>query len=726
MKRSHFVIICITALLLCTLSYSQNKSLERAFKNENYIKIIKKYEESNIDDLDEYEIKALAYSYFNNNNLEKALPLFIRLKEMSIFKEIDNFYLSHCYKRVGAKTEGKEMLKEYYKSINLDYEEYFKDIELLEKMGDRYKIESLETINTEYSDYYNSSDSLYIYFSSSRPNGDAKYKWNGQHFLNLYKMSLSDSTITDMKNVNSNHHDADISFSKLKTRAFYTSNRVINENDFIGRNKIITTKIFSSTIKGSEYGKGSALFFNSDKYSCKNPYYDWKNEVLYFSSDMPDGYGGFDLYKVSLKDNSKPENLGPKINTKFNDDNIYIDEIGNIFFSSEGYVGFGSKDVYMVKYDSISKTYERPLNVGLPLNTEYDDFAYSIVGKKGYYSSNKNKGNDDDIFKITETKPLELNKVIQTIEGYVYDIDTNVPLPETKLTFTNSNDENFIIEIKTDSLGYYSVDIPGKSSYEIKADKFDYGVDTTSITLDNEKYKKVSKDIYLKQDPCVEKYYGTVRNADTNEWVVGARVAIYNLKGEIIKSTKADDKGYWYLEAPCGEVVDLKSTSPEGTLPFYAEYIETLEIGTIRNKEIGKDIYLKEISTEGLTSNKDGDILIPTDPIYFDYGKAKVKTESLESLKVIVNLMEKNKDWLIKINSHSDIRGSAGFNLGLSKRRATATKYELTRLGVESSRITTEGYGEEKPLINCEAKECSEEEHAKNRRSEFAVSIKKD
>lgn len=108
--------------------------------------------------------------------------------------------------------------------------------------------------------------------------------------------------------------------------------------------------------------------------------------------------------------------------------------------------------------------------------------------------------------------------------------------------------------------------------------------------------------------------------------------------------------------------------------------------------------------------------------IYFDFDKATIKPESEPTLNKVVDIMKKYPELKIEIGSHADARGTDKYNMALSERRAASTLEYLVEHGIERSRLTSKGYGESMPLNDCTKPHmCSEEQYAKNRRSEFTI-----
>jgi outer membrane protein OmpA-like peptidoglycan-associated protein len=118
--------------------------------------------------------------------------------------------------------------------------------------------------------------------------------------------------------------------------------------------------------------------------------------------------------------------------------------------------------------------------------------------------------------------------------------------------------------------------------------------------------------------------------------------------------------------------------------------------------------------------------MIDMKPIYFDMGKSTIRKDAAIELDKIVQVMNEYPNMIIELGSHTDCRSSAASNLKLSNARAKASANYIIKKGVNKLRITGKGYGETKLLNNCLCEgsmqsSCSEDEHAKNRRTEFII-----
>ncbi|WP_306349519.1 OmpA family protein, partial [Flavobacterium sp. '19STA2R22 D10 B1'] len=106
--------------------------------------------------------------------------------------------------------------------------------------------------------------------------------------------------------------------------------------------------------------------------------------------------------------------------------------------------------------------------------------------------------------------------------------------------------------------------------------------------------------------------------------------------------------------------------------------------------------------------------------INFEFNKSNITQEGAFELDKLVQVMQNNDQMVIMVKSHTDNRGKDDYNMKLSDRRAKATVQYVISKGIAASRITGKGYGESEPKVDCK-ENCTEEEYALNRRSEFLI-----
>ena len=111
---------------------------------------------------------------------------------------------------------------------------------------------------------------------------------------------------------------------------------------------------------------------------------------------------------------------------------------------------------------------------------------------------------------------------------------------------------------------------------------------------------------------------------------------------------------------------------------------------------------------------------VELNPILFDYDKHNIKPKAAFELDKLVAIMKKYPNMIIKVESHTDNRNTEEYNNELSNKRAQSTVQYVISKGIDASRISGEGFGEGRPVVNC-GENCTEEQHQLNRRSEFII-----
>ncbi|HXC04458.1 MAG TPA: OmpA family protein, partial [Bacteroidia bacterium] len=219
-------------------------------------------------------------------------------------------------------------------------------------------------------------------------------------------------------------------------------------------------------------------------YSVGQPSLTADGNTMYFTSDMPGGFGGSDLYRTTrdTKGNwSAPENLGNKINTEGDEMFPFVEQKnGVLYFSSNGRFGLGGQDIFLCALDG--KKFGAVVNAGTPVNTPSDDFA-AIVNdelKTGYFSSNRAGGSgSDDLYSFSILKDQGIGKRIQGIAK-----DKNgTPMSHVFVSLRDHSD--IIVDtLTTIEGGAYSFLVASNTTYELIGKKkgFSKGDTTLSTT----------------------------------------------------------------------------------------------------------------------------------------------------------------------------------------------------------------------------------------------------
>ena len=169
------------------------------------------------------------------------------------------------------------------------------------------------------------------------------------------------------------------------------------------RNYNNSSGIFVAELEGSELVSLRPFAFNSSDYNIAQPAVTKDGKYLFFSSDMPGGQGGADIYLCEMVNGewSTPRNLGPIVNSSSNESYPFMHPSGRLYFSSDRPGGYGNLDVY---YTLLSfGEWQKPVIMTEPINSESDDFAFVAdqTFQSGYFSSNR--GRSDDIYQFVST-----------------------------------------------------------------------------------------------------------------------------------------------------------------------------------------------------------------------------------------------------------------------------------------------------------------------------------
>ncbi|MFD1603159.1 OmpA family protein [Flavobacterium artemisiae] len=692
------------------LIYSQNQDLARAkrfFDKTYYSEAIVLYERLAEEKPSQEVIKNLADSYYYTNNLVKA-QRYYRLLIKNYNNGLDREYYfryAQTLKATNSPEDANVALREYYTQSAdaeavLNFEKELKTLENVSAIGKRFEIKNL-AINTPNSEFgavkYN--ENLVFAGVKLKPGlFDKKFKWDNETYLNLVSLPLKNINTADSvvhyfaKELKTGMHESNAVFTKDGKTIYFTRNNSKNGRKKKNDQKISNLQIFKAELIDGKWKNVTALPFNSPNYSVEHPALSADEKILYFASDMPGGYGLFDLYSVNINKGAfdTPKNLGPKINTSKREQFPFASSDNKLYFSSDGHLGYGSLDVFVSEING--NDYSEPVNIGLPLNSNSDDFAFNIDAstKEGFFASNREGGKGgDDIYQFKEIKDLVVEDCKQLIEGIISDAVTKLPL-ENATVILQDSDKKTLFTTTTEEDGKFSFRVLCEASYKISAFKENYTNESKSFTLDKTRDKINDGSLALKSLEAIK--------------LEEKEIAEKKRKQELILEEENKKK-----EALVAIELKQKEKQAKEAAVVAAE---------IKKKEKVKEILERE---KDVVRDKDR-LIIKTDPIYFDYNMWYIRKESKVVLGRVVDLMKKYPEMEIEIGSHTDSRGNAKFNEDLSQKRANSTREFIIQSGINAKRVTAKGYGESIPIVKCKTDDaCSEEEHELNRRSEFVI-----
>lgn len=458
-----FLTLVILFCALTAANAQDNSPLAKAQKLEKsfaysdaiplYLKALDKTPDS------EKAIRGIAECYRMTNQTEQAEMYYRKLVQGNLATATDKLRLAQVLMSNANYTEAQKYFSEYSATASNDDRaknqlDAISRLDVFLKDSVRFSV-TAATLNTPNSDFSPSKFADGFVFVSSRERGGVKEKthsWTGDPYLSLFYAKIgtgASPTISPFaEELRSDYNDGPVVFGPNGDEMFLTRNnsKLPFRNDKTSRLKIVFSKL--------EDGKWSTpvdLPFNRAQHNTAHACISPDGKRLYFSSDMPGGSGGMDLY-YSDRDGliwSEPVNLGKKINTTGNDVFPYIGPDGMLYFSSDGWPGLGGLDVF--KTETENQTSD-PTNLGYPINTHKDDFGIWISAdqKQGYISSNRKGGSgDDDIWSIDF-----VNKIV--IYGVVAEKQTLIPIPNATVYLKDSLG-NVVGTDVSDDQGNYSI-----------------------------------------------------------------------------------------------------------------------------------------------------------------------------------------------------------------------------------------------------------------------------
>ncbi|MFZ4106281.1 OmpA family protein [Flavobacterium sp.] len=504
-KIKYLVIACIVTLSINAQSLKiKEVKADKQYEKFAYVNAIKTYERIFAKGYKSQDLlQKLGDSYYFKADLDNAAKWYTELFNFTQEVTPEYYYrYSQSLKAVKNYKKADEMLAVFIQKNGTDLRAKLafsqkNYLDQIKNNSGRFIINNAG-INSKYSDYGSTFYKNKIIFTSARDTGgivSRTHNWTGESFTNLY----SADTVSDAKkskplkfggNLNSKYHESTPVFTKDEKTVYFSRNNFLNGKEKRDTQKSTLLKIYKATIIDSKFTNVIELPFNSDNYNVAHPALSTDEKTLYFASNMPGTLGQSDLYKVAINEDGSygnPVNLGNVINTEGRETFPNITSDNEIYFASDGHPGLGGLDVFVSKIEK-DGNYKQVLNVGEPLNSSKDDFAFLINDSTriGYVTSNREGGiGSDDIYKFKETKRIEY-PCEQLLKGVVTDKTNGLPLAYCKLTLSDS-EYKILKESTTDGRGKFDFEsVACNLKYYVKAEKNEYSTDEKTVAVPNQ------------------------------------------------------------------------------------------------------------------------------------------------------------------------------------------------------------------------------------------------
>lgn len=450
-------------------------------------------------------LKQLGDSYFFNGKYEEAHRQYNDLFKLYDLKDIEDIYIfryAQTLKSVGFDDKAKEYFEMYKQRLGSDAQiaKLNKNLTELEeqmtKNSGRYSGLVNLPINTEYSDYGAYVYQNLLYFTTNRDTGSFSkhiHTWTGNQFCKIYTAPVENDLAveaTKLSELSTSYlNESSPVISNDGKTMYFTRNNSVNGRRKYADDGNTLLKIYKATWNGTSWGNVEELPFNSDEFNTANPMLSPDGKYLYFVSDRVGGYGSSDIWRVMIASNGAygaPENLGPLVNTEARETFPFVSGDNQLYFSSDGRYGFGGLDVFIAPLDENNQVKEVQ-NVGAPINTAYDDFAYYINSqtRKGYVSSNRPEGKGaDDIYAFVEQTPIEFG-CKQALKVLVVD-EKQQPISEAAVTLFDQYNKQLANTTSITNEYNFNYDFTCGASYKVAVNKEEYNIKTVVVTLPEE------------------------------------------------------------------------------------------------------------------------------------------------------------------------------------------------------------------------------------------------
>ena len=484
MKNFKNFALTTTAVIAFAFSLSAQKNYlkdaDAAFDRHQYFNAIELYKQAYVKvkkaDAKSRILFRTGFAYQKINDMQGAETYYNKAIKAKYPDPIVNLKLADCLKEQQKYTDAIVAYNAYKKEVPSDVagENGVKSCELAQQWKDakntpetRLQVENMALINSKESDYspaYSDKKGNKLIFTSTRQGGLGTIDINtGQNHSDLYETALDkngkwSTPVALGANIVSKMNDASVSVSRKGDVMYMT--RCPEE-----KNKQLKCQLYVCKKQGPSWAEPVLLPFNIDSIAFGHPAISADGKTLYFTSKLPGGFGGKDIWKSTIegKEFGQPVNLGPSINTVGDEMYPYItDDDKTLYFSSNYHLGMGGLDIFKAEKSADGKFTKAPENLKYPMNSAGDDFGIIFEGKKmrGYFTSNREGGKGSDDIYSFNLPPLLFN-----LSGTVVSVEGNEPIQGAMVHLKGSNGDMF--EEKTSVDGQYKFKLKENTSYEV-------------------------------------------------------------------------------------------------------------------------------------------------------------------------------------------------------------------------------------------------------------------
>lgn len=610
---STFFSLIFIILFSATLSAQADlKKANKQFELAAYNLAINSYQK--VLDKDPNNLVALsrtADAYRHLNQMDQAAVWYQKAVEQKGVDPIYTFQYGQVLKALGRYEEAKEWFGVYGQTQPEIGKQYIESADFAMSIQDvpsLYEVKN-EYANSKYADFGPAFYNNQVAYASARQDIVRKNKplensWSGGAKNQLFLSSIDKNNYlgrpaylrADLKN---SYNEGPISYSKDGRKVAFTKNNFVDGTRQIPDSGMELSIYLADVTSEGDWENAKAFPFNGAGYSSGFPQLSADGNTLYFASNRPDGFGGYDIY-VSYRTGtswSTPENLGPVINSSGDEITPFMSN-GDLYFSSNWHHGLGGFDIF--RAERVEGVWKNVFHLGNGINSAYDDYSYIYDNNKnrGYIVSNRPGGKGaEDIYRITKSTEELLILVV--------DKETGKGIPNALIDFTACGEPVF----KTDNNGVYRFQALDGLDCSIVVSKD--GFRSYNFDLNINKESAQSFEIKLAKEGGVEDYLGKVVSAANNKSVGKVRIKATDQTSGLVLEAMSNEMGDYYLPLDPNRIYLIRFSK--------AGYLDThkkVNTGTGVDKSVLGVILLPPSGTSGVVmgggTRPPGEVVNPT------------------------------------------------------------------------------------------------------------------
>ncbi|MBU2996460.1 OmpA family protein [Cellulophaga baltica] len=564
------------------------------------------------------------------------------------------------------------------KETTIGTEYYFRYAQSLKSVGD-----------------YKKSDNYMRKFNKSKKNDLRALKFSNN--IDYLKKINNSKTKFTLKPLSVNSKESDFAPSLYEKGLVFASAR--DSGTFVGNIHKWTNKPFLNLFKADTVSEGeyaAPVEFSSElngKTNESSTVFTKDGTTVYFTRNNSEngnfvedetGLSRLKIYSATLE-SGKWTNITelPFNSNSYSTANptLSADE-KTMYFASDMEPSYGASDIFKVEILE-DGSFGTPENLGETINTEArETFPFIAADNELYFASDGHPG-------------------LGGLDMYSIKLDSDEVLNLGAPVNSNKDDFSLILD-EENSTGFFASNREGGVG-----DDDIYGFE----------YEKQEEE----QEVVYSKINGTVIDKVTGEAIPFARITVYDYSKNELREIDADFEGKFASEIEFPNI-KYRFVSQAESYNDATAYLIT-PIGEV-DETLGELDFIIAMEKGEASTVIGADLvkILEMNPIYFSLNSSYLNRESYPELDKVVAYMKENPNTRVEVGSHSDSRDSDRYNIWLSDRRAKSTVKYIVSMGIDTDRITGKGYGESQLVNKCSNDvECSEEEHALNRRSEFIV-----